>query len=391
MLKKIRPVVWIAFTAIALLLTACGGTPRAAARPSPTAPEGTKLAWRQVPLPAGADLQYDGGFAASPVDGRDAWVCAPASANGFTIWATQDAGASWQHAGTFAPATLEPARSCTLVADEVDPRSLVAVFSWGAGADGTLRAISYVSTDGGAQWRRLQGEVQTMEIGSVGGKTYAILADTSAGPSAQPPPELVVSTDGLRSWRVIRPAGLGSRDGFFRFSISPSTGELMSVTSQNTLWRTADAGASWSQVAPTMQLGLPTWLSQQGHWLVCWGTGAPTSPFRCSMDLGQTWVLRPIFDYTIHCDTCGKGGSSYTDTEPCLPDVIAPDGSLLAVCPTSGNAPNQGAFTAYRLAPGAPEWSSLGSAPATGITVPATGPIWCLDTQGTVAVATLPF
>ncbi len=389
-----RPLIGRRPAALAILVTlalaGCGRTPHATARPSPTATQVTRLAWRQVALPAGGDLQHDG-FAISPVDGRDAWVCAPASVNTFTMWTTQDAGTSWRQLATLSPATPEPVRWCTLVADEGDPRSVVAGFNWGSGEAGTLRSISYVSTDGGTQWRPLPGEVQTIEIGSVGGKTFAILNDTSAGPSAQPPPELVVSTDGLRSWHANRPAGLDSRDGFFRFWVSPATGELLAATYDNTLWLSDNAGGSWSHVStPDMQIGFAAWLSQPGHWLMCGGTSAQPSQLLCSTDLGETWRPQPTFDYTLHCDTCGKRGAPYTLTQSCGADAITSDGSLVAVCPVSGDAA-QPTFAAYRLAPSTSTWTSLGAAPSPFLTLSATGQIWCVDAQhGAVAVATLP-
>src|SRR5579859_6175152 len=220
--ERIARGTWPVLAAIIALLAlaGCGATGRAApsaahatatataGQPRPAASPGQTLAWRQVALPAGVDLTSGASYAASPVDGNAAWLCAPASASDFAFWVTSDAGSSWRQVSTLAPATAQPSRSCTLVADQADPRTLVAVFSWGSGADGSLRSMSYVSTDGGAHWRPLPGDIQTMEVATAGATTYAILIDTAANPATQQS-GLVVSGDGLRSWHAIRPGSLG--------------------------------------------------------------------------------------------------------------------------------------------------------------------------------------
>lgn len=393
---------------IALLaLAGCGGTGLAApstaqvtattmGKPKPTTTLGQALAWRQVTLPSGVDLTNDAGYAVSPVDGNIAWICAPASASDFTFWATSDAGFSWQRVGTLAPATAQPSHSCTLVADQADPRTLVAVFSWGSGADGSLRSMSYISADGGAHWQALPGDIQTMEVATASATTYAILIDTAASPAAQQS-GLVVSGDRLRSWHALRPASL-DRDSFFRFWLDPSSSMLLAATYHNTLWRTADVGASWSQVStPNTQSGLGAWLPRLGHWEFCDSFASPpAADIRCSTDLGATWRAVPTFTYTLQCATCNKGGTALGDTEPCFPDAIASDSSLLAVCPTSGTVHNLGnpdalPSTLYRLPPGASAWITLGAAPGRWLSVPATGPIWSLNAQlGQLAVTPLP-
>lgn len=392
-----------------LALAGCGATGRATpsaahataptttatGQPRPTVTAGQALTWRQVMLPSGVDLTSGAGYAVSPVDGNIAWLCAPVSASDFAFWATSDTGSSWRQVSALAPATAQPSHSCTLVADQADTRTLVAVFSWGAGADGSLRSMSYVSTDGGAHWRPLPGDIQTMEVATAGTTTYAILDDTAASPADQQS-SLVVSGDGLRSWHAFRPGSLGN-DSFFRFWLDPASGTLLAATYHNTLWRTTEAGASWSQVStPDSQSGITAWLPRQDRWEFCDSFAPPPAiDLRCSTDLGATWRAVPTFTYTLQCATCNKGGTALSDTEPCFPDAIASDGALLAACPTSGSAsfgnPDALPTTVYRLPLGASAWVSLGAAPGHWLSVSATGPIWSLNAQlGQLAVATLP-
>ena len=370
-------------------------TTTATGQPRPTIISGQALTWRQVALPSGVDLTSGASYAISPVDGNIAWLCAPASASDFAFWTTSDAGSTWRQVSTLAPATAQPARSCTLVADQADAHTLVVVFSWGSGADSSLRSMSYISVDGGVHWQALPGDIQTMEVATAGATTYAILTDTAASPTAQQS-GLVASGDGLRSWHAIRPGSLG-QDSFYHFWLDPASGTLLAATYQHTLWRTADMGASWSQVStPDRQTPLGAWLPRQARFQVCNWSVPPDVDIRCSTDLGANWRAVPTLTYTLQCATCNKGGTALSDTEPCFPDAIASDGSLLADCPTSGTVHNLGApdalpSTVYRLPLGASAWVSLGATPGRWLSVPATGPIWSLNAQlGQLAVTTLP-
>ncbi|GEM_PF-2530555 len=377
--------------ASAVLLAGCGvGGSKplmTATRTAPATPATpvTTLAWQQVALPAGIDLS-NGSIAVSPANGRDLWLCALTAGGHATIWASQDMAATWQRIAAFSPATAETARWCALVASTHDPHTLAAVFSWGAGADGTLRSMSYLSSDGGIHWQRLAGEVQTMEVDTSGGTTYAILNDTSN--FLQEHAELVVSTDGLRSWRVIRLAGLAANDSIVSFWLNPTSDDVFTATYRNTLWHSQDSGVSWSRVStPSTQTELGAWLPQQHRWLFCgWDTQV-----RCSTDLGKTWIPQPKFGSTFSCAKCGENGTPTSNTNPCYPNAIAADGALIAACPFDSDGPSDAVLTVYRLMPGATQWSNLGPAPAPLSAVAATGQIWSFGSmQGTISVAMLP-
>ncbi|HEV7129266.1 MAG TPA: hypothetical protein VGN32_17670 [Ktedonobacterales bacterium] len=349
------------------------------------------FAWRALSLPIGVVLTDHVGFAVSPVDGQDAWVCAPTSAGGFTVWATQNAAATWQQMGTLAPVTPEPVDTCGLLADQNDPRALVAEFVWGSGEAGTLRSMTLASSDAGAHWHRLPGTVQTMEIGTQAGITYAILMDTSATPNQQMP-GVAISTDDLRSWHLARPPGLAPHDSFFQFWLVPTGITLLGATYQGTLWQTADAGTTWARVnTPDTQTSLGAWLPQQHRWELCGWVVTPALRLQCSLDLGQTWQTHPLLSFTTSCATCDKG-KPYSFTQPCFPDTLTPDGSLLAFCPIGDGSDQPAPCAVYRLALGAAAWSQYGTSPAGLVTVPATGPVWSVNPQqGTLMTAMLPW
>jgi hypothetical protein len=384
-----------------LLLASCGvsspGTGHVSARGAATATatptSAPALPWRRVSFPSGFDPQH-WGLDQSPVDGRNLWLCAPAQGDAFTIWASRDAAVTWAPVGHITAATPEPG-SCRLIVGQGSATSLAAVITWGSGEAGTLRSISEMSTDGGADWHALPGDMGLQELGTVTGKTYALLHDTAN--AAALPSGLVVSMDGLRTWQAINPPGLPSNDSIFQFWLGPSASDLAAASIQNTLWRSGDGGATWMRLpTPVTQIPLGAWLPSMGHWLFCGWPGIPTTTkLTCSADQGKSWRQTSLLDYTTQCASCGKGGSPYSDTQTCFPSIIAADGSVLADCPTSGTEPDWAGgmtFTLYRLTPNATTWTSLGAVPAQWLTLSASGQLWCWDPQGgRLFVATLPF
>ena len=87
---------YLGLTAIlVMLLAACGseGANGQSQVKRPIASPTRTLSWRQVALPNGVHLD-SAGFAASPVNGQEAWICAPQTAHSFAIWVTMDAGNS---------------------------------------------------------------------------------------------------------------------------------------------------------------------------------------------------------------------------------------------------------------------------------------------------------
>lgn len=397
MRERVMGGILLGLAVVALRLAGCGvvstsvGRKSAPVSATPTATPA--LAWHQAALPSGFDPQH-WGLAKSPVDGHDLWLCAPAQRDDFTIWASHDAAATWAPVGSIIVTTSEQGM-CTLVADQGSASALVAVVTWGSGEAGTLRSTSLISSDSGAHWRTLAGEMQLMEVGSEAATTYAILHDAT-DPAALPS-GLVVSVDGLRTWQAINPPNLPVNDSIFQFWLGPAPGELVAASIQNTLWRSDDAGTSWTRLpTPNMQTGLGAWVAGMGNWLFCgWSGTPPQMTITCSADQGKSWQQEPTFSTTQQCASCGKGKSPYTSTQPCIPSAISADGSLLADCPTNGATTTWGdtvPYTLYRLAPNATAWTTLGTAPAAWLTLTATGQLWCWDAQGgRLFVVTLPF
>lgn len=383
---------------VALALAGCAqgaahgatATPSTDARATTAAP--AALAWRAVALPPGVELASEtsgASYVISPVDGRDAWLCAPLAAGGFAIWSTGDAGANWRRVGTLALSMPEPPM-CTLVADQMDPRTLGAVLMYGSGEAGTLHSVSALSGDGGASWHAVPGDTQLAEVATTGGTTYAIVRNITGGTAGAGggPPGIAISADGLRTWRDARPSGLAANDSFFQFWLNPATREMLAASGANTLWRSGDGGASWTRLhTPDMQVTLGVWLAAARQWRLCGGAQTPALTILCSVDLGATWTPQPALTATLQCASCGKWGAPVNDTQPCPPSAIAADGALLADCPTNGSAPGSGETTLWRLAPGAAAWATLGITPGPWLIAAASGPLWCWDTQhATLAV-----
>lgn len=373
---------WAGVIIIALVLVAgCGISTSHGASASTTkyaTPIATPaLVWQKRLLPPNA-----AGWAISPVNGRDVWACAPDQGDNFTIWASHDAAATWAKVGHLAPATPQPTTACSLVADQHATKMLIAVISWGAGANDTLRAISLLSTDGGVTWRKMPSEAVVSDLATIAGKTYAILYDTSAPTIDESSVQLVVSADGLHTWRRLRPAQLVTTDSFFDFRLGPQPGELMGATYQDSLWRTVNDGASWSRIsAPTDQINLFRWLPQVGYWMLCTGTGSPPTA-TCSVDLGKTWQRAPLLSATTVCAECSKTGKPVSETQPCVPGAITNNGSLVTICIDG---------TAHLLAPHAQTWTPLGPSPAGGFSILADSQLWCWDSaQYVFFTATLP-
>src|SRR5689334_24126172 len=147
---KRRALLGLVAVIVVALLTACASGSSSSSselgqQPTASPARAAALAWRRITLPQGIQLS-DAGFAASPVDGRNAWICAPQTARSFGIWATRDAGNTWKHAATLTPSTPLNPSMCELVPDQDDALALAAVFTWGSGAAGDLDSMTYFSS-----------------------------------------------------------------------------------------------------------------------------------------------------------------------------------------------------------------------------------------------------
>src|SRR5579872_5642271 len=139
---------WGVLIAVLVLLAGCGASaasspsrqPGVSATPANSTAQATPvtvIGWREVRLPEQVTAHQITGFAVSPVDGQNAWLCVQLSATSLEVWATRDTGAIWSDMGTLPPVTSEQGQSCELAADENDSRTLAAIVSWGLGEAGT--------------------------------------------------------------------------------------------------------------------------------------------------------------------------------------------------------------------------------------------------------------
>ena len=137
---------------------------------------------------------------------------------------------------------------------------------------------------------------------------------------------------------------------------------------------------SWSRIAtPDQQTTLFTrgCHRRASGCFVAWNASMAAT---CSVDMGKTWQQYPAVVAKTPCGPCTKGA---TPTQPCYPDAISVDGSLVAFCVDDA---------VYRLAPHANTWSALGTSPATPLRSLTGHQVWCFNaTQAAFFVATLPF
>lgn len=379
--------------ALLVLLSACGTNPQragshssanATATPVPHPP----LQWRQVSPPSGVDFA-SAGVTMSPVDGHDAWICAPGSNSGFQIWRTQDGGVTWQSESTLAPSAPLPITGCDLVANQTSANAIAAVFTWGAGIDGTLRSRSYYSVDGGARWTQLTGDQALSSVATSGAMTYALLMDTSTAVQNQTI-ALVASQDQLVSWHAIQPPGLATHDGVEEFWMTPEGGQLLAQTANNELFSSNTGGASWAPIlgpsGQAIQVSLAASPGPGSQWYIC-GTVSATHLLECSRDLGGSWSQLPLLFGTYHCNACGKGGASVSGTASCPPSTMTQAEMIMVSCGSQISDINgllqQSAYVLYGLPHGATDWMAIGTAPGPNVLVTQTGQIWCMTSSAT--------
>ena len=408
--------VMLALALALLCVTACGeqtGSKQTSSRAGAPTPR-PRLAFHPITLPPGFNVPQ-GSIAISPVDGKDAWVCVAADNRSFQIWATTDEGSTWHAAGMLHPITPQQPTSCRMLADQHDTQAAVFVVGWGSGEAGDLASMSFYTRDGGQHWQQLPGWIGVTSVETDGARAYAVIiviTPPPAQPQAAPlaavsPPrfsapgpgqrnlersEFIVSDDGLQAWHELHPGSQATQRTVFQFWHSPTSGDLFAATYNSALWHSPDGGVSWTQLdTPSMQISQGAWLFSQKAWMFCGWQGLGVT--MCSMDSGTTWRQVPGLVSPSQCGKyCDKGGHPFVaQPEGCPPFALESDGSLLASCPfgVTDTGPDQ--FMVYRLAPGATNWTALGSAPSLPSSVSANGIIWCLNTQnGEWETAVLP-
>ncbi|HEX9038783.1 MAG TPA: zf-HC2 domain-containing protein [Ktedonobacterales bacterium] len=370
-----------AAVAAALLITAFSQvfahlnrvSPTATATPMPH--HTTGLTWSQRTFPPGLALT-DGNLniAFSPTDDQAAWICSQASDGSFAIWTTTDQARTWRIAGHFTQRlTTERVSECQMIPDSVSPHVLAISFSWGCGECGTNRTGTYITGDGGATWHALPGDRGLWSLATLGSRTYAIAYDTSA-PSPPGPSSVIVSGDGLKTWRATGPA---TNVTVYFLWPNPATGALLLGGESNQVWLSAIGAPSWTPITFTknivMNPGQAVWLPARSAWRVCGRDASPTAAnappsggLLCTMDLGKTWTAQPTLNQTVTCVNCKKGGGPLATQTECYPSGMAPDGSMYSRCqPTQTVAQGQQGVThLFRLAPNATAWEDLGAPPS---------------------------
>jgi hypothetical protein len=362
----------IALAALALL---AGCAMPFGSHPAPASHQGTAtpapLTWRQATLPEGftppGPANHFSGFDISPADGHIAWACAPnASAPGtFTLWVTHDAATTWQQVSTVTAQTAEAPQWCTLVADEYDPRTLVAYL--GAGFQITPQFVSQLSTDGGAHWLSLPSHWHVGSTWTNNGVIYAAANDLS-NPIDAGKLVTITTAGGTPSIHATNYRQASAQSFIWGLWMHPPDPTIFVAAGEGDFQRSDDGGAHWSALTTPQNVSVEQgrWLAASQRWLFC----APVA-FQCSDDGGKTWQTVPA-----------SIGSS--DAAHCTPEAggMMADGSLLVGCPGAADASHPGWGALMRLAPGATSWRQIGSVANFHFTVTATGQIWAFAPEG---------
>lgn len=408
----------------ALILAGCagfgpsgttGGAPTPTITRAPNAPNavpGTAtpisaptLDWRTVHLPAGVNIATaapaaspaTAALAVSPVNGRVAWLCAPAANGIYVIWRTQDEAATWRQIAALQPQTQLPVTGCLPMAGQGDADTLAVNFLWGVESpvgDSPHGLAGYFTADSGAHWTRTPNNQLLQQVTTIGATTYALTIDLTSANSNY---SLVASVDHLASWRVIAsPLGRPTPNVEVWFSANPS--ELIwDGMNSGQVYHSSDGGDHWARIPAPAGLSIqPTaaaWRGQQAGWLVCAYAnipaatpGPPGTRMQCSADLGKTWTVIPNLTDTWSCGHCADGGGPASGSNACIPSVMSNAGALYALCghdpqDTVSTTP-QPPLTLSVMAPGATSWTTIGQAPCIFGTQPIltqTGQVWLLQ------------
>jgi hypothetical protein len=370
---------WALAAMLALTLSGCGAASSVSAQVKPsatvtaTATPLPALAWTPVSLPASFNKLGDN-LAISSVDGHDAWMCQATSANTYVVWKTTDAGVTWSKTGHFSYTAPIAGAWCGLSADQNGTSALLATIGWGCGECGNLASASVFSADGATNWRPLSGVAQNGEFASVPGGFIAVVSKATTS-QQNPPQYLAFSSDGFQTWRAMSSQGLPTQ--FFHFATSPDGATLIGSGYNNTLWRSTDLGAHWTQLPSPggQQTGLNVWMPQRQAFLLCGNNIQPNAQMFCSTDLGVHWSAITVPAYTFPCPAPGKCGQGVTtQTNPCPPSFVTPDGAIIDSCPSNNPAPET---IVYRYPLGGSAWQTIGSSQCSIKILPASGPDWC--------------
>ncbi|HET9111293.1 MAG TPA: sialidase family protein [Ktedonobacterales bacterium] len=256
--------------------------PSATALPRVTAtPSGA--AWTRVSASSGAATGIPASFRVmyQVTYGQSSKTAAPQ----FSLRRSDDFGQTWVNLSPPAIAGLDYANDtdyAAVTASPLDPRVAI-LYLQASGRSGcplphtsalpVVCEAQYVTRDGGATWAHLRlpapgvlGLVNVFNsfiggnLSAQGGRIYGVVNDAMLGASGSPPPgRLVVSDDDGVTWRVADSA-LAARTLLVYTYSAPASGSTIfavaGVTNTNllpgelpplSLWRSDDAGASWTQ------------------------------------------------------------------------------------------------------------------------------------------------
>jgi hypothetical protein len=374
-LGAIAAVLVLAILAAALFTHFRGPAP-VTPRPTPTATV-PPLTWRQATLPSGYALPGlnapDNGFAVSPADGQRAWACAPIAnqPGAFTLWATRDGATTWQQVSTLTAQAPETPQRCILTTDQYDSHTLVAELSWGS-FQIAPRWVSLLSTDDGATWQALPGQLGVDALATNNGTRYAVVHD-STNDSDHGRLVTITSAGGALSLHPTGLPALAANTYIFHLWMRPPDPVMFVADSPTGFWRSDDAGAHWTALTttPSGAILFGRWIAARHSWLFCTPS---TDAMQCSDDGGQSWPLRLA-------QGIARG---------CIVGDITADGALLAACADNPNAEQFGSFTLTRVVPGTLASRQIGTVASPAFLLTATGQIWGFDpSRATVYVATL--
>ncbi len=121
-------------------------------------------------------------------------------------------------------------------------------------ADGTLLAVggnltrsTYVSTDGGHQWRDLDTSRFVTAITATNAQTYYAVGPIDPGLFAGSY-ALMVSRDGAKSWKKSGEVPGGDAAAVRSLQVDRHDGALLAVLTQGRVMRSADEGVTWTRV-----------------------------------------------------------------------------------------------------------------------------------------------
>jgi ferric-dicitrate binding protein FerR (iron transport regulator) len=237
--------------------------------------------WKNITNDVGGAVWGNGGVTLfATVPGRDELLAGVGYA---WLWSSVDGGESWKKLGD----TGEPVQNMPhhLVFDPANPRTFWVSGIYGAGLHRT--------TDGGASFKRLGGDLLkhidglAVDFSDPLRRTLLVTKHLDAG-------GLQLSTDGGESWQEIGnrlPADASSSSMPFILDSKTFLVDGSGTAARNDgIYRSADAGKTWTRVSKTLSAGPPLAASDG---TIYWMSKAGMGGLQKSTDKGLTWSMLP--------------------------------------------------------------------------------------------------